>query len=267
MLSQPRVELSCAMDVEVDFFLDVLGIVVRRIPDAIVDRHKLAQEERHHHTMRAADDDTRMDREVARREQWMLLGEAPLVFELTQRIEDQHALIDRIDANARTIATGTERVATHRRVRRLARDRHRKPEQTRRDRHHRQRRRRRARLRDNCGIRGVATLDRRGDATLVVHYLFTDNSLEDQIALQRDPALLQCARGKSLRHDPGLHIGRTATPDAVVVDLAAKRIATRPVGGIADRYDVDMTVVDQRAPPASAFDDADGILTARLNRK
>ena len=101
----------------------------------------------------------------------------------------------------------------------------------------------------------------------MVHHLLTDNSLEDQIALQRDPTLFERTRGKGLRHDAGLHIGRTTSPDAVVVDLAAKRIAARPVGGIADRYDVDMTVVDQRASPASAFDDADGILAARLNRK
>src|SRR6185436_15070088 len=39
-----------------------------------------------------------------------------------------------------------------------------------------------------------------------------------------------------------------------------------PLGGVAGRHDVDMAVVDQRAPAALAGDDAHGVLAAGLDR-
>ncbi|MEI2777204.1 MAG: hypothetical protein V9G19_14775 [Tetrasphaera sp.] len=108
-----------------------------------------------------------------------------------------------------------------------------------------------AELRDDRGVH-VGTAESGGQGA-VAGRLLLDDRLEHEVAMQRHSARPECGDGVQRRHEPALHVQRTAAVQASVGDVAAERIAA-PRTALADGHHVHVPRQGQGAATAGALE-------------
>ena len=176
-------------EVVLELLPDSLGRILGVIPQAILDRAVIRYEEGHLHAVRSSRDDARQHGEMTGFEERMFLGQSPLVFQLADGVDQVNALVDGIDGNLGSQASGPKGLSPGGSVAGFPFYGHTDPPQARRDRHHSQGVGWRRRFRDHRGVGSIATLGQIAGADGgAVHILFARGGGESQVPLElEDP--------------------------------------------------------------------------------
>jgi len=110
MVPEPFVQLAGMAEIVLELLPDRLGRILGVIPQAILDRAEIRYEEGYLNAVRGTRDDARQHGEVAGLEEWMFLGQSPLVLQLADHVDQVNAFVDGIDSHLGSQAAGPQRL-------------------------------------------------------------------------------------------------------------------------------------------------------------
>ena len=154
-----------------------LTVFFRVVPNTILDRAIVGNEERYLYTMRRTGDNSWQNGKMTRTEQRMFLRQSPFVLQLANSVHQKDSLVDRVDSDFGASAAGTEGLTTHGGVAGFPFYADANPQKACRNRHHSQRMRWCGGLSDNGCVCFIPTLNESSSTQGgAVHVLFANST-------------------------------------------------------------------------------------------